>query len=182
MYSDKIGKSIFIFLVFIIHLTGSVFSQNNYSAKATQVQIEAMGSGSLFSINIDSRFAKKEKGLGFRVGIGGSPLGLLGKSCNSGVMITLPVALNYLIGKKQHLLELGAGGTLSLINSTKKMCLNFEPGFFSDQTCSYTFLSAGYRYQPLRQRGMTYRVFISPLFQKDFSPKFWGGASIGYRW
>ena len=68
-----------------------------------------------------------------------------------------------------------------IIGSTKKYCLNFDHGYFSDETESYPFLIAGYRYQPFKRNGFTYRAFISPLFQKNFPVKLWAGISIGYK-
>ena len=142
--------------------------------------MEVLGPGSLFSFNFDSRFAKKENGIGFRLGLGGSPLGLLGESCNSGVQISLPAGVNYLIGQRCHFLELGGGGVLVMISATKRYCIQqFKKIFFDDRTESYGYLLAGYRLQPESKKGFTYRIFISPLFQNNFPLKFWGGVSIG---
>jgi hypothetical protein len=157
-------------------------TQNSISPKASQIQLEFLGPGSLFSINYDTRFSRKEKGLGYKIGLGGTPLGLLGNSCNRGGLLTLPLGLTYLAGKNNHLLELGAGGVLGITGATKVYCLDYESDFFSDETNPYAYISAGYRYQPVAKKGLTYRIFVSPLFQPDFNPKFWGGASIGYRW
>lgn len=176
MIKQFVALQILMFL-----LNAFVYSQQPSSDKAFQVQIEALGPASLLSVNIDSRFGKKENGLGFRLGLGGSPLGMFGVSCNVGTQISVPLGINYLVGKKQHLLELGGGLVPTIISATKRYCPNLNPGFFSDETGSYAFLSAGYRYQPVQQKRKTYRVFISPLFQNGFSPKFWGGASIGFR-
>ncbi|HEX7543082.1 MAG TPA: hypothetical protein VF385_03300 [Patescibacteria group bacterium] len=127
------------------------------------------------------RFAKKDNGLGMRVGLGGSPLGKLGKSCNSGALMTLPIGLNYLIGKKNHFIELGGGGVLPFISATKVFCVGFKGDFFSDDIQIYEYILAGYRYQPNGKKGITYRAFISPLFQTDFPTKLWGGFSVGFR-
>ncbi|MDZ4807060.1 MAG: hypothetical protein SGI96_02205 [Bacteroidota bacterium] len=172
-----------IFSILLL-ISVSTYSQSKISKNAAQFQLEAAGPGGLFTFNFDSRFAKKEKGIGFRAGLGGTPLGLLGYSCNRGFQLSIPVGINYLIGKTKHLLELGAGLVPSLIGGTKVFCLP-EPGtkndFFSDETSIYWYLLAGYRYQPVRKKGITYRFFISPLLQKDFPVKFWGGGSIGIR-
>ncbi len=171
----------YLFLYILLLFSIASIAQQPYSAKASQWQAEGLGPAGLFSINFDSRFSGKEAGLGFRIGLGGTPLSLLGASCNSGTQISLPVGLNYLFGKRYHFLEVGAGGVLAIINGTKVYCIGFDHGFFSDETTSYSFVSAGYRFQPHMKKGLTYRVFISPLFQKHFSPKAWGGAGIGYR-
>lgn len=161
-----------------------LFGQHKISNNASQFQLEALGPGGLFTFNFDARFQKKEKGVGFRIGLGGTPLGLWGYSCNRGFQLSIPVGINYLLGKKHHLFELGVGAVPALVSGTKVFCLE-PPGakkyFFSDETGSYWYMLGGYRYQPIRKKGFTYRAFISPLLQKDFPVKFWGGASIGLR-
>ena len=171
----------FFFLIFLLSVGSKNFPQSKFSSHATQLQLEAFGPGSLFSVNIDSRFGKKENGLGFRVGIGGTPLGLFGDACNKGSLNTFPLGINYLAGKNKHLLELGAGGVLLFMAGTKRYCSDLGKGFFGDEAEPYLFLTTGYRYQPFKRKGLTYRAFVSPLFQKGFSPKLWAGASIGYR-
>ena len=176
------SNRIIFFLLMLISI--STYSQNKNSGNASQFQLEALGPGGLFTFNFDARFIKKENGIGFRVGVGGTPLGTLGYSCNRGFQLSIPIGINYLLGKNKYLLELGAGAVPTLVGGTKVFCLP-TPGskkdFFSDETSNYWYLLAGYRYQPVRKKGITYRVFISPLLQKDFPLKFWGGGSIGIR-
>lgn len=174
-------KQIVALQILMLLLNHFVDAQQPPSGKAFQVQLEAFGPASLLSVNFDSRFGKKENGLGFRAGLGGSPLGMFGVSCNAGTQISVPLGINYLVGKTKHLLELGGGFVPTIISGTKRYCPDLATGFFSDETQSYAFLLAGYRYQPVQQKRKTYRIFISPLFQSGFSPKLWGGASIGFR-
>lgn len=175
------GKIIFTNLLLILILN-LVIAQDKFSGHASQVQFEVLGPAGLLSINFDSRFAKKEKGPGFRIGLGGAPLGFSGsESCNSGTMISLPAGLNCLVGKGQHLFETGAGAVLTVISSTKVYCPGFDSGFFSDDIAPYTYLLAGYRYQPAKKKGTSFRIFASPLFQEAFPVKFWGGISVGHR-
>lgn len=173
------SQTIFVFLFLFPFKT---FAQKPYSKSASQLQVEVFGAAGLFSVNYDSRFTKKETGIGFKIGLGGAPLGVFGESCNSGSQISLPAGLNYLLGKRKHFLEIGAGGVLAIISGTKVYCLDLEPAFFSDDTVPYGYASFGYRYQPFQKKGITFRTFISPLFQQGFNTKIWGGGSIGYRW
>lgn len=157
------------------------FSQPNSTTHAFQLQLEFLGPGSSSSFNIDSRLTKKDNGIGFRAGIGITPLGWLKDACNSGSLNSFPIGINYLIGKGEHLFEVAGGGVLLFTSGTKLYCVDMEKNFFSEETTNYWFASVGYRYQPVHQRGLTYRAFVSPLFQKDFPVKLWGGVSIGYR-
>lgn len=178
----KPGRVFLTNFLLILFLNPAI-AQDKFSAHTSQIQLEVLGPAGLFSLNFDSRFTKKENGNGFRIGLGGLPLGLSGSnSCNSGIQISVPAGLNYLVGKGPHLFEAGAGAVLAIISSTKIYCSGFDSGFFSDDTAPYTYLLAGYRYQPVKKKGTTFRIFGSPLFQNDFPVKFWGGISIGYRW
>lgn len=174
----RILLSFFILFFFISEKT---FSQSQGSSHAFQFQIEVLGPGFSSSFNIDSRLAKRDNGIGFRMGIGITPLGWLKDACNSGSLNSFPIGINYLIGHGKHLVEVAGGGVLLFMTGTKVLCTGMEEHFFSEETTNYWFTSVGYRYQPVHRRGMTYRVFVSPLFQKDFPVKFWGGGSIGYR-
>ncbi len=182
MGKQKIQGKIILTSFLLILILNPATAQNKFSGHASQVQLEVLGTAGLFSINFDSRFAKKENGPGFRFGLGVTPIGLSGsESCNSGTLIALPAGVNYLTGIGQHLFEAGAGVVLAIVSSTKRYCPGFDSGFFSDDTSPYAYLLAGYRYQPAKKKGTSFRIFASPLFQNDFPIKFWGGISVGHR-
>jgi hypothetical protein len=82
-------KIFLLFASFVLILKS--FSQSKYSVHATQVQLGFGGPGIFSSLNIDFRFAKKEKGLGFHVGIGITPLGFLKDRCNRGSLNGFPI-------------------------------------------------------------------------------------------
>jgi hypothetical protein len=168
-----------IILLFIA--AENIHSQPRATSHAFQLQLEVLGPGCSFSFNIDSRLGKRDNGIGFRAGIGITPLGWLRDACNSGSLNSFPVGINYLVGKGEHLFEVAGGEVFLFMSGTKRLCLPIEKNFFSEETESYWFTTVGYRYQPLHKKGMTYRLFVSPLFQKDFPVKFWGGGSVGYR-
>jgi len=108
------------------------------------------GSGPILSVNYDRRFQKRVNGFGFAAG-----LGFFGESGLS--IFSIPVSLNYLIGRNSHFFELAAGGTFitAAVND-----------IFEENTSGSGFiyhLNAGYRYQPTRG-GFFFRGGISPLF------------------
>ena len=175
-----VRNGFFIFMLLLFFSKG-VFSQSHSTSHAFQLQLEVLGPGASSSFNIDSRLSRKENGIGFRAGIGITPLGWLKDACNSGSLNSFPIGINYLIGKGEHLFEVAGGGVLLFTSGTKLLCVDMEKNFFSEETTNYWFASLGYRYQPMHQSGLTYRAFVSPLFQKDFPVKLWGGVSIGYR-
>ena len=173
-----------IFGLIIITISANLFSQgepsNNSLSFTNQVQFEAFGPGSLFSINYETGFPILKKILSertrFRIGVGGTPLRVLGPSCNSGGLMTFPIGINYVFGKNIHHLETGGGVVLPLIAGTTKVyCPDLDHGFFSEETTTYTYLLIGYRLQPTNKKKPVFRAFVSPLFPF----KFWAGASLG---
>jgi len=171
---------LFFFLLFFLP-SERIFCQLRGTPHAFQLQFEVLGPGASSSFSLDSRISKRENGMGFRLGIGITPLGWLKHACNRGSLNSFPIGINYLIGNGENLIELAGGGVLLFTSGTKLYCTDMEKHFFSEETTSYWFTSVGYRYQRLGKKGMTYRLFVSPLFQKDFPVKFWGGGSVGYR-
>ncbi len=133
---------------------------------AKSVYFELGGPG-IASFNFDTRFGKKENGLGARVGFGGISLDGL-------TALFIPVGLNYLFGKETtNYFELG-GGITPLIASVG--FTNGE-GIFSS---SFGYLIFGYRYQP-RVAGFTFRVAVNPIFNKQGFFPIYGGVSFGYK-
>ena len=160
-------KGLITVLVTLISLTVTAqrVDRKPGSSNARNIYGELGGPGVL-SVNYDQRFGNKETGLGFRAGIGGIGLG------NAG-FISIPVGLNYLAGKEDHYFEAGAG--LSVISLYDGATL-----FDNDQSTIFGFINLGYRYQPTR-KGLTGRVFISPLLTSEGFMPFYGGVSLGFR-
>ena len=125
------------------------------------VYLQVGGSGPVWSAQYDRRFGHKRNGAGFAAGVGywGS------QGVNA---VSIPLSLNYLIGKQKHFLEL-AGGTTFLSGTLE---------FFGEEVEGSGFihhLSAGYRLQPLN-KGFFLRAGVSPLF---FGSEYVTGYSLG---
>jgi hypothetical protein len=126
-------KILLLFLSLYI-ISEKDFSQLHPSFHALQLQLEFGGPGILSSFNLDSRATKKENGIGYRFGIGVTPLRFLKHHCNTGSLNAFPLVLNYLIGKTKHLVELGGGGVVSFMSGTKVYCIdstNTKEPFFA---------------------------------------------------
>lgn len=163
---------------FLLTLTLSLFSQavlaqvneeEEGPAKpggpgAQQVYVELGGPGIIYSFNYDRRFNKTDKGLGMRAGFGAIFAGGEGG-------FTLPVGINYLAGRQGNYFELGGGASVVTTEDV------FEGAGV------YGFLTAGYRRQAYKKKGVTWRVNFNPLvfFEGGFSFIPWFGASVGYR-
>jgi len=143
---------------------------NAQSAKTVYAEIGGPG---LASANFDMRFANREDGFGFRAGVGG--FSLSDDFDNSRVtLITVPIGLNYLIGKDQkNYFEIGAGFTYISANS--------KDDFGSDNfRSSFGNLTLGYRLAPARG-GFMFKAQITPVFGNGFFIPYYGGIGFGYK-
>lgn len=149
-----------LFLVVFALAISTAFSQ---AAKALYFELGGPG---LASFNYDTRFTKKEDGIGGRIGFGGFSIGGAGA-------VFIPVGLNYLIGKDgRNYFELGAGVT---------------PVFAFDRynrgdafSSTFGHLNFGYRLQP-KEGGFFFRAAINPVFGEGFFFPYYGGLGFGYK-
>lgn len=113
------------------------------------------GSGPLLSVNYDRRFGKKVNGAGFTAGLGFFKVDQVS-------IFSIPVSLNYLLGKRSSFLEIAAGTTF--ITAT---AFNFyDENERSSGSGFVHHVNLGYRYQPYNG-GFFVRGGISPLFARE---------------
>jgi hypothetical protein len=134
---------------------------------AKSVFIEAGGPG-IASFNFDTRFSKRQNGLGMRAGMGGFVI-------DSEGVILVPVGINYLLGRDgRDYFEVGANFTPILLYGSN---VNSESKLFSK---SFSTLSFGYRMQPSKS-GFTFRASINPIISRTTFWPLYGGVSVGYK-
>lgn len=135
--------------------------------RAQNVFVEIGGQGLLFTANYDSRFSNRRDGLGGRIGIGY----IASEGDNA---TTVPISMNYLLGKGKHFFEVGIGATLIATSGT-------DNSFFFNENNSNVIgtMSFSYRLQPL-DNGFSLRVGLTPVFNSDFFIPYYGGLSLGY--
>ena len=140
----------------------------NAQTAAKSVYVELGGPG-VASVNFDTRFSKSESGLGGRIGIGGFKAEDIG-------LLTIPVGLNYLLGKDhKNYFEIGAGFTY--VHASVSAEGAEEDGTFDE---SFGHLTFGYRLQPANG-GFTFRAAIVPVFNKTGFIPYYAGISFGYK-
>lgn len=154
----------------VLILCLSILALTELSAqKAAKSVFFELGGPGVASINFDTRFSKKESGLGGRIGVGGFSFNF--DSDENSTIIFVPVGLNYIVGKdNKNYFEMGAGIT---------------PVFYSgegdgDFSSTFGHLNFGYRLQPLNG-GFTFRAFITPIFGSFGFVPYYGGVSFGYK-
>lgn len=131
----------------ILFLVILVLSYNSMSAQKAAMSVYAeLGGAGLASANFDMRLLKKEDGLGFRVGIGGFSVTTSYSTGSSTIedrigITTIPLELNYLLGKNErNYFELGGGATIVVVSN--KNSNRVDNGRFSS---SFGHLYFGYR-------------------------------------
>lgn len=142
--------------------------------------VEGLGNGILVSGNFDIRLKPDQNdGLGFRAGIGGGTLNgndTNGNPANLGI-VTMPLSVNYIVGKKRSGFESGIGVTP--IYATAEVYSDDE-GFVNGSGVGVSgFLNMGYRFQPINQ-GIMFRANWAPAFNSAGFSASWFGVSLGY--
>lgn len=145
--------------------SGSTSSENG--KKAQNVFVELGGQGLLFTANYDSRFSKRRDGLGGRAGIGYISIG--GDNAT-----TVPLSLNYLLGKGRQFFEIGLGATLLATSGNDNSLL-----FNENNSNVIGTMSFSYRLQPVDQ-GFSFRAGLTPILNKNFFIPYYAGLSLGY--
>ena len=147
--------------------------ESNQIKYSKAVFIELGGNGLLFSANYEMRFKKGEQdGIGIRAGIGGiSGTDNIGNSVG---VLTLPLAINNIIGKRRSAFETGVGIT-PVIASVKGT--SFTNDFKT--TGIVGFINIGYRFQPIKN-GFLFKINWTPVISGGgFEPR-WFGIALGY--
>ena len=147
-----------------------VFAAINLKAQtAAKSAYAELGGPGLASVNFDTRFSPKEDGLGGRIGVGGFTEDGFG-------IFTLPVEINYLLGKDgKNYFELGAGFTYAHTNGD---IIFGDNG--SSSSGSFGHLTIGYRLQPIKG-GFLFRAAIVPVFGKGYFIPYYAGIAFGYK-
>jgi hypothetical protein len=135
--------------------------------RAQTAFFEIGGPGLALTLNYDMRFGHKRTGLGFRAGAGYF-------ATDGNNVFSVPIQINYLLGKGNSLIELGGGTTF--LNSHGNS--NGKTFIFDRITGFIGTATIGYRYQP-QERGINLRIGFVPIFC-DEGIIAAGGVSIGY--
>lgn len=145
---------------------GSGMQSTERLSPKQNIFVELGGQGLLLTFNYDTRFSKRSDGIGGRAGIGYIKLGDIAST------VTIPIGINYLLGRNGKYFEMGIGTTF--VGNT---FLNDGSGFEAVGTMSFA-----YRVQP-EDGGFNFRIGITPIFGAQgggyFMP-YYAGLSLGY--
>ncbi len=149
---------------------------------------ELGGPGVIFSINLDSRFAKANTGFGGRVGLGfltrredviNNSTGYYSYGRQRSI-VTVPVQLNYVFGKpnSSHLIEVGAGVTF--FGKRLSIADYFNANYNSGEPESIATATASFMYRKIAKNGgFFWHGGFTPYFANGYIQPM-VGAGIGY--
>jgi hypothetical protein len=178
-----IDKLLFTFVVLFATLNSQAQSEiPTFDQRHKNIYAEFMGSHLLAGVNFDMRLKKGVMdGIGFRVGVGG--LTAKGQDANNVAelgLVTFPIELNYVVGKKRSSMIAGVGvlPAYATIKGEGEIT-NYE--YIEEEGFGVPagFLTLGYRFQPLKT-GVMFQVHWNPMIVRGsgFQPG-WFGAGIG---
>ncbi|UKJ07808.1 hypothetical protein [Solitalea lacus] len=168
-------------------ITTTIKAQSTSKIANKLFYTELGGPGVLFSANFDGRFDKNKKlGLGYRIGLGFSTYEQdISSSSNTNNYyyetetrnyLTLPIGINYILGKEgsANMFEIGAGLTLL---SKKVSIYNYEN---QDEGSNIIgAISFMYRRQPI-DGGFSWRIGFTPIIGTSGNIFPSGAIGIGY--
>lgn len=151
-------------------------TSNDRKAK-NLVYLELLGNGGLYSINYERMLTND---LSARLGFSYLSISASGTSSDGQTstakasLVTAPAMFNYMVGGKNHKLEMGAGATLIYVSASASGGAASASG--EGVGVAGTGV-VGYRYSPA-DGGFVFRVGYTPLVGKGGYMS-WGGMSFG---
>ena len=160
-------NKIYLVIIFLVAGSSTLVAQSSDTTKRAQnVYFELLGPGILYSANYDTRFSKRQDGLGIRGGVSYTNIDDLS-------IFSLPVQLNYLLGKNGRYFEMGFGATYATGGGD---IFGEDNGNESTVFGTMTF---GYRRQPV-EGGFMFRAGVSPIITQGSFIPYWPYLSFGY--
>lgn len=163
-------KKILLLMLLAVCTFADTAEAQESTKRAQNVFVEFGGQGILFSANYDTRFGNRRDGLGARAGIG--YISIDGTS-----VTTIPVSLNYLLGKGKNFFEIGLGTTYG----SAKLGEDFLSDDDNNDSGSAFIgtMSFMYRLQPV-DSGFALRAGFTPVFSSSYFIPYYAGISLGY--
>jgi len=179
-------KNLIFFFATVLFITTNSFAQKDYDSSFSNgfrksISVEFSGSHIHRGINYEMRLNRGRKdGLGFKVGVGGRTFRLRNILRDNNYIVTIPLELNYITGKRKHALVTGLGVLTTFANDNyndlvfggKRLKSN---GF--DSVGAYAVV--GYRWQP-KNKGLTWGFHANPFYVVDQGVEMKLGVNVGF--
>jgi hypothetical protein len=186
-------KKFIVTLTFALIVCSTFAQKENKLTYRKSINLDLLGGGIVANLSFDMRLKKGvQDGLGFRAGIGGFSVNntpTTDAEGNTGVgsfsLVTLPLEVNYVIGKKRSALETGVGilnfygksdGIINKQNTNNVVSYQAKGFDFGA-----IYLKLGYRFQPLTN-GITFNFAYTPLINAAGFQHYFGlGLGFSFR-
>lgn len=150
----------------------------SFEGRHKNIYLELLGSHVLAGVNFDMRLNKgRMDGIGFRVGVGG----ISAELADVGI-VTFPIEINHLIGKRRSSFEAGVG-ILPIYATSIGEITDYDYVTEDGMAFAGGFLTLGYRYQPLGN-GFMAQIQWNPLILRGsgFNAGWLGiGLGMGFK-
>lgn len=183
MKNSLIIKYFILLLTFLFFFDATAQSSQRIEESKTRkknIFIGLFSSNNLMSINYDMRFSKKkENGLGFGLGFGYTPYV---KNFTLAKYISVPVEINYLIGKRKHFGKIGLGYLYNYSWTDLLFTTNSDEPFFWESKEHYVYVPVAYRFQAI-EKGLFLELVVNSAVSKDLTGinmEIFPGLNIGY--
>lgn len=186
-------KKFIVTLTFACAVLATFAQTENKLTYRKSINVDLLGGGIAANLSFDMRLKKGvQDGLGFRAGIGGFSMNnaiTTDAEGNRGVsnfsLVTIPLEVNYLIGKRRSAFETGAGiltlyGTSNgaIVNQNTNNIVTYDAKGFD---FGAIYLKLGYRFQPLKN-GITFNFAYTPLINAAGFQHYFGlGLGFSFR-
>ena len=177
-------NSILITAVFLF-CTASIFAQHkdDYASQGHYKNFTLAISGVNITqgLHYDMRFKKGQpNGLGFKAGVGGFSVRRIVRVRNvEEGLLSLPIQLNYIVGKKRHGLELGLGvlPAFATVDNTE-IAFGNERIAINDFEMIGSLATIGYKFQP-RKNGIAFGINYNTVVTPNSGIQSYLGVQIG---
>ncbi|WP_154858271.1 hypothetical protein [Cyclobacterium xiamenense] len=182
-------KSVLIIALFLA-LQPLAFAQDKipqFDTRHKNVYAEFLGSHILAGVNYDMRLKKGVMdGIGFRAGVGGisTTTSDIDSEVSLGI-VTFPLEINHLVGKKRSSFVTGAGLLPVYASFSSEAGTLDDYEYITGEGFAVVggFLSMGYRYQP-KKSGVMFQFHWNPLILRGtgFTAGWFGlGIGVGFK-
>ncbi|HLW50948.1 MAG TPA: hypothetical protein VKZ78_08240 [Sphingobacteriaceae bacterium] len=175
--NSKTNLSLIALMLFILPFAGKA-QDNSHTfeagPRAKTVFVEIGGPG-FISANYDFRFGETRNAWGMRAGLG--YFAVDGES-----FFTVPVQVNYLLGRGGNYFEIGGGASFLSLGYTEFSYDGWGNSMHEEkinETQIMGSMTFGYRKQPI-DGGFNFRAGLSPVFWKGNFIPYLGYLSFGY--
>jgi hypothetical protein len=162
-----------LLFLFLICINRSVAQSDSNRILKNILFVELGGPGGYGSVNYERTLIKQNK-ISIQGRMGLSTVHLKNHYRKLSPDIIIPLSIHFCYGSS-HKAEIGLGETFTYMN-----VVNFDNYGSKRNSYFHSFISLGYRYQPIKSRIFA-RIAYTPILERNINLRQWGSLSLGYQ-